>query len=151
MNKRLIDVCKLKEHIITIAPDATIKDAVYRLNKHKIGCLIVMENTDILGILSERDILKKLGTTNISDEIHHVKVSEIMTPKEDLVVGNPEDTVESLMGMMNEKNIRHIPLIDEEGKLVCLTSVRDLIRILLKDSKSQVKYLSDYVQGKYPG
>lgn len=151
MNKRLIDVCKLKEHIITITPDATIKDAVYRLNKHKIGCLIVMENTDILGILSERDILNKLGTTSVSDEIHHVKVNEIMTPKEKLVVGNPEDTIESLMGMMNEKNIRHIPLIDEVGKLVCLTSVRDLIRILLKDSKSQVKYLSDYVTGKYPG
>ncbi len=151
MNRRLIDVCKLKEHIITIAPDATIKDAVYQLNKHKIGCLIVMENTDILGILSERDVLKKLGITNISNEIHHVKVSEIMTPKEKLVVGNPEDTVESLMGMMNETNIRHIPLIDEEGKLVCLTSVRDIIRTLLKDSKSQIKYLSDYVQGKYTG
>ena len=149
MNKRLIDVCKLKENIITIEPDATIKDAVYHLNKHKIGCLIVMENTNIIGIISERDILSKLGTTDVKDEIHTTKISEIMTPKENLVVGHPEDTVEYLMNVMNEKKIRHIPLVSEEGKLVCLTSIRDIIRILLKDSKAKVKYLSDYVQGKY--
>ncbi len=149
MNRKLIDVCKLKENIITIAPDATIKKAVYQLNKHKIGCLIVMKDTDILGIISERDVLKKLGSTSVEDEIHHVTVDEIMTPKENLVVGHPEDTVEYLMNIMNEKKIRHIPLVNDEGKLVCLTSIRDIIRILLKDSKSKVKYLSDYVQGKY--
>ena len=149
MNKRLIDVCKLKENIITIEPDATIKDAVYHLNKHKIGCLIVMENTNIIGIISERDILSKLGTTDVKDEIHTTKISEIMTPKENLVVGHPEDTVEYLMNVMNEKKIRHIPLVSDEGKLVCLTSIRDIIRILLRDSKAKVKYLSDYVQGKY--
>ena len=149
MNKRLIDVCKLKENIITIEPDANIKEAVYQLNKHKIGCLIVMEGTNILGILSERDILKKLGTTDVEDEIHAVKISDIMTPKEKLVVGHPEDTVEYLMHIMNEKKIRHIPLVNEDGKLVCLTSIRDIIRILLKDTKAKVKYLSDYVQGKY--
>ncbi len=149
MNRKLIDVCKLKENIITITPDATIKDAVYQLNKHKIGCLIVMEDTNILGIISERDILGKLGSTSIDDDIHHVAVNEIMTPKEKLIVGHPEDTVEYLMNIMNEKKIRHIPLVNDEGKLVCLTSIRDIIRILLKDSKSKVKYLSDYVQGKY--
>ena len=149
MNRKLIDVCKLKENIITIAPDATIKDAVYQLNKHKIGCLIVMKDTNIVGILSERDLLKILGDTDVQDDIHHISVSEIMTPREKLIVGHPEDTVEYLMNIMNEKKIRHIPLINEEGKLVCLTSIRDLIRILLKDSKSKVKYLSDYVQGKY--
>lgn len=149
MNRKLIDVCKLKENIITVAPDATIKEAVYQLNKHKIGCLIVMESTNILGIISERDVLNKLGDTSVNDDIHHVKVSEIMTPKEKLVVGHPEDTVEYLMNIMNAEGIRHIPLVNEEGKLVCLTSIRDIIRIILKDSKSQVKYLSDYVQGKY--
>ena len=149
MNRKLIDVCKLKENIITIVPDATINDAVYQLNKHKIGCLIVMEDTNILGIISERDVLKKLGGTSVEDNIHHVKVSEIMTPKEKLIVGHPEDTVDYLMSIMNEKKIRHIPLVNDEGKLVCLTSIRDIIRIILKDSKAKVKYLSDYVQGKY--
>jgi len=149
MNRKLIDVCKLKENIISISPNATIKEAVYQLNKHKIGCLIVMEDTNILGIISERDILKKLGTTEVNEEIHNIKINEIMTPREKLVVGHPEDTVDYLMSVMNEKKIRHIPLVNDEGKLVCLTSIRDLIRVLLKDSKSKVKYLSDYVQGKY--
>lgn len=149
MNRKLIDVCKLKEHIITIAPGATVKEAVYQLNKHKIGCLIVMKNTDIVGIISERDVLKKLGSTSIQDAIHHVTVEEIMTPKEKLVVGHPEDTVDYLMNIMNTEGIRHIPLVNDEGKLVCLTSIRDIIRIILKDSKAKVKHLSDYVQGKY--
>ena len=149
MNRKLIDVCKLKEHIITIAPDATVKEAVYQLNKHKIGCLIVMKNTDIVGIISERDVLKKLGSTSVENAIHHVTVEEIMTPKEKLVVGHPEDTVDYLMNIMNTEGIRHIPLVNDEGKLVCLTSIRDIIRIILKDSKAKVKHLSDYVQGKY--
>ena len=149
MNRKLIDVCKLKENIISVAPDATINDAVYQLNKHKIGCLIVMENTNVLGIVSERDVLKKLGKTEIHEEINDVKVAEIMTPKEKLIVGHPEDTIEYLMNIMHERKIRHIPLVNEEGKLVCLTSMRDLIRIILKESKARVKYLSDYVQGKY--
>jgi len=67
MNRKLIDVCKLKENIITIEPGAAIKDAVYQLNKHKIGCLIVMEDTNILGIISERDVLQKLGSTSVED------------------------------------------------------------------------------------
>ena len=149
MNRKLIDVCKLKENIITIEPDATIKDAVYQLNKHKIGCLIVMEGTNILGIVSERDILITLGKAEVNEEIHDILISDIMTPKEKLVVGHPEDTVEYLMNIMNEKKIRHIPLVNEDGKLVCLTSIRDIIRIILKESKAKVKYLSDYVQGKY--
>jgi len=149
MIRKLIDVCKLNENIISVAPDATIKDAVYQLNKHKIGCLIVMEDTNIMGIISERDVLKKLGETEINEEIHDVKVTEIMTPKEKLIVGHPEDTVEYLMNIMHERKIRHIPLVNEEGKLVCLTSMRDLIRIVLKESKARAKYLSDYVQGKY--
>jgi len=150
MNKRLIDVCKFKDYLITIKPNATIDDAVYHLNKHKIGCLIVIKDTNIVGIISERDILNKLGNTDIKNNIHHVKVSEIMTPKEKLIVGHPEDTVEYLMNIMHDEGIRHIPLVNDEGKLVCLTSIRDLIRILLKDSKSRVKHLSNYVQGKYP-
>ena len=60
------------------------------------------------------------------------------------------DTVEYLMNIMNEKKIRHIPLVNDDGKLVFLTFIRDIIRILLKDPNSQVKHLSDYVQGKYP-
>lgn len=150
MNKRLIDVCKLKERIIKVDIDDTIKDVVYQLNKHKIGCLIVMKDNDIAGIVSERDILCKLGNTDVDDSIHRIKVNEIMTPKEKLVVGHPEDTIEYLMNIMNEKKIRHIPLVNENGELVCLTSIRDLIRVILKDSKAKVKYLSDYVQGKYP-
>lgn len=150
MNKRLIDVCKLKERIIKVDIDDTIKDVVYQLNKHKIGCLIVMKDNDIAGIVSERDILCKLGSTDVDESIHRIKVNEIMTPKEKLVVGHPEDTIEYLMNIMNEKKIRHIPLVNENGELVCLTSIRDLIRVILKDSKAKVKYLSDYVQGKYP-
>lgn len=149
MNKRLIDVCKLKEHLITVEPDSTIKDAVYQLNKHKIGCVIVMDDKNIVGILSERDVLIKLGSTDVNKDIHNIKVSEIMTPKDSLIVGHPEDTIEYLMNVMNEKGIRHIPLVNEVGELVCLTSMRDIIRIILTESKLKVKYLSDYVQGKY--
>jgi CBS domain-containing protein len=151
MKQKLIDVCKFKENIFTISSDAKIKDAVFLLNKNNIGCLVVIDDGNIVGIVSERDILRELGNTSIKNEIHNVKISKIMTPREQLVLGHTGDTIEDLMGYMDEKNIRHIPLVDEEGKLVCLTSSRDIIKILLKVSHSKIKYLSDYVEGKYPG
>ncbi len=152
MNRKLNELCTGDIKIHTIKPDETIKNAVDILNKNRIGSLIVMDdNEKIYGILSERDILIKLAETNIEDDIHNTAVREVMTKKEKLIVGNPDDTLEYLMNVMLENKIRHMPIVDENGKLKCLISIRDIIKFLLKESKQKVKYLRDYVQGKYPG
>ena len=151
MNRKLTELCIGDIKIHTIKPDDTIKNAVDVLNKNRIGSLIVMDdNKEIHGIVSERDILIKLANTNVKDNVHNIVIKEIMTKREKLIVGNPDDTLEYLMNVMLENKIRHIPIVDENEKLKCLISMRDIIKFLLKESKQKVKYLRDYVQGKYP-
>ena len=150
MNRQLSAICNFKK-VKTIGPEATIKEAVDILNENHIGCLVVMnDNMEIEGIMSERDILTILGNTDISDDIHHMKVKDVMTTKENLIVASPEATLEQLMHVMRDNNIRHIPIVDENGKLACITSIRDVIRLLLQDSTQQVDHLSNYITGKYP-
>ena len=151
MNRKLSELCIGDIKIHTIKPDDTIKNAVDVLNKNRIGSLIVMDdNKEIHGIVSERDILIKLAETNVKDNVHNIVIKEIMTKREKLIVGNPDDTLEYLMNVMLENKIRHMPIVDENEKLKCLISMRDIIKFLLKESKQKVKYLRDYVQGKYP-
>ena len=149
MNRKLSAICNFKK-VKTIEPEATIKDAVDILNEHHIGCLVVMENNEIAGIMSERDILKTLGNTQVNDQIHHIKVKDIMTKKDELIVADPDSTLEQLMHIMRDSNIRHIPIVDKDGKLTCITSIRDVVRLLLEDSKEKVDHLNDYITGKYP-
>lgn len=151
MNRKLNELCIGDIKIHTIKPDDTIKNAVDVLNKNRIGSLIVMDNNkEIHGIVSERDILIKLANTDVKDNVHNIMIKEIMTKREKLIVGNPDDTLEYLMNVMLENKIRHMPIVDENEKLKCLISIRDIIKFLLKESKQKVKYLRDYVQGKYP-
>ena len=150
MNRQLSAICNFKK-VKTINPEATIKEAVDILNEHHIGCLVVMnDKVEIEGIMSERDILTILGNTNISDDIHHMKVKDIMTSKENLITASPEATLEQLMHVMRDNNIRHIPIVDEKGKLECITSIRDVIRLSLQKSTKKVDDLSNYITGKYP-
>ena len=64
-----------------------------------------------------------------------------MTPKDKLIVAEPDATLEQLMQVMRDANIRHIPIVDGDGKLTCITSIRDVIRLLLQDSKQKVTHL----------
>ncbi|MBT3168866.1 MAG: CBS domain-containing protein [Candidatus Cloacimonetes bacterium] len=149
MKERVSEVFKKHNKPVTIKPESTISEVVSLLNHHQIGCVVVMNEECIMGIISERDILAKLGKTNTSENIHQLKVSDVMTQRDELIVGNPEDTVEYLMNVMTEKQIRHIPIVIKGCNLIQLISMRDIVRVLLKDSKMKIKYLTDYMQGTY--
>ncbi|MFC1898377.1 CBS domain-containing protein [Candidatus Cloacimonadota bacterium] len=150
MNRQLKDICSSKK-VQTIGPEGTIRDAVEILNEYRIGCLVVLNANDkIEGIISERDILQTLGKTDVKDNINQIMVKEIMTPKEKLITASSEATLEQLMHVMRDNNIRHIPILDENENLTCITSIRDVVRLLLKDSTEKLNQLNDYITGKYP-
>jgi len=150
MNRHLKDICNFKK-VQTISPDATIKDVVEILNEQHIGCLVVMNaKEEIEGIISERDVLQTLGKTDINDDIHHIIVKEVMTPRDKMIMANSDATLEQLMHVMRDSNIRHIPILDKDDNLTCITSIRDVVRLLLKDSTKKVDDLSNYITGKYP-
>ena len=111
------------KNVITVNPDATVKEAVEIMNEHEIGCLVVMEGNKLVGILTERDMLKRvLGESRNSEK---TKVREIMTTS--VITTSPTTDLEEAAKLMFERNVKKLPVV-MEGKLVGLVTLTDLAR-----------------------
>ena len=150
MNRKLEAVFQVRDKLVySVTGDTNLKDAVDKMNVYSIGALMVISATgEIEGLMSERDVMKKLASTY--DEVGHVTVREIMTKKENLVVIDGDELISEIMEIMVTKSVRHLPIIDSKGVLQGLISMRDIFTILLQDAQQDVKDLKNYVTGKYP-
>ena len=111
------------ENVITVGERATVKEAVELMNKHDIGCLIVMKKEKPAGIVTERDMLKRVLLEPKDPE--KIKVSEIMSKP--LVVGKPQMGIEDAVKLMFKRNIKKLPVTDNDH-LVGLVTLTDLVR-----------------------
>jgi CBS domain-containing protein len=125
----------------TVAPNATVYDALSIMAEKDIGALVVVENSDVVGIFSERDYARKVILQGKSSK--NTKISEIMT--ENVLCVNPEQTVEKCMALMTEKRIRHIPILDN-GQLVGVISIGDVVKAIITDQQTIINHLEDYIQ-----
>lgn len=124
--------------LITISPDAPVLRAAEVLNGHNIGALLVCDNSgDLVGIISERDIVR--GLSECAPNINDVKVSDLMTPE--VVTCGPGDDVNEIMSIMDERRIRHIPVL-KDNRLSAIISSRDVMSAMLEDSRSHCKTMS---------
>ena len=121
MSLKLEDV--MVEDVITVEEKATIKKAVELMNKHEIGCLIVVKRGKPAGIVTERDMLKRILLESKDPE--RTKVKDIMS--EPLIVGKPQMDIEDAVRLMFKRNIKKLPVADE-GHLVGLVTLTDLVR-----------------------
>ncbi|MBN1517597.1 CBS domain-containing protein [Candidatus Sumerlaeota bacterium] len=139
---RVKDILRTKgSRIITIDPEATLKRAIFELNAHKIGSLMVLdENGRPLGIITERDILHE--AVREPQEMTELLVRDVMT--KDLICAVPDDSVEYVMGVMTRNKIRHLPIV-ENRQIAGLLSIGDVIKSLLEDVSTENKYLRDYI------
>ena len=138
---------KKTNKIIKIDSSKSVFEAIQLLNKHKIGSLLVMDkNKKLEGIITERDILFKC-LENERDN-HKAKISEIMTSKENLIIGTAADTLSYAMRVMVSKKIRHLPIIDKEN-VIGILSIGDILKEVLDQSESEVKLLREYVKNPY--
>lgn len=131
----------------TIRPDATLADVVQKLVKHNCGSLVVCDteceqNRHLLGIITERDILRACAAGG--RPLESTLVRDVMT--RDMVVGSPDDTVEDTMGVMTHHRIRHLPVV-EGGHLQGLISIGDVVKIQHDQLSLENHYLKSYLQG----
>jgi CBS-domain-containing membrane protein len=110
--------------VITVKKEATVKEAVELMNKYEIGCLVVVENGMPVGIITERDLLKRVLAK--LKGLRNMNVMEIMSKP--LISVEPKVQIEEAAKLMFEKNIKKLPVV-EKGKLVGLVSLTDLLRI----------------------
>ena len=111
------------EDVITIKADATVLQAAKLMNKNEIGCLIVTRKGRAVGIVTERDLLKRIVSK--SRDPKKTKVREIMTKP--LIAGEPEMDIEDATRLMFDNKIKKLPVL-EHGKLVGLVTLTDLVR-----------------------
>ncbi len=140
---------KKGRHVYTIHREAIVYEAMSILFEKNIGCLLVMDdNGEVEGIVSERDILRSAYRSQANCK--GMSVIDIMTHRDQLVVAGEQDDIESLMDAMTEKHIRHIPIVGDDGKPMGLISIGDLVKAQLSDKDYEIRYLRDYIAGTYP-
>ncbi len=134
--------------IHALPPEAPLKEALERMNHHRIGCFMVMDSDGVpQGILSERDILRHV-VENPADAVSGT-VGETMTPRAQLIVATEDDDLDYAMRVMTENRVRHLPVVGR-GKVVGVISIGDLLKSQLTDKVHENKMLQDYILGRYP-
>jgi CBS domain-containing protein len=129
--------------VFTIRPDATMNELLDSLAEHNIGAMVVSDDGQgILGIVSERDVVRKLRGFDAPRE--EVTVGQIMTT--DVQVCAPEDSFAELMNVMTEHRVRHVPVL-EEGHLVGVLSIGDAVKYRMDQLEFERDQLNNYVSG----
>lgn len=141
---KIRDILQRKgSEVVTSTPDQSVLEAMRTLVEHNIGSVVVMRGNEILGILTERDVLR-LGSRD-PELLASSRVGEVMTT--DLVVAVADDDIQYVMGVMTESRIRHLPVV-VDGRLSGIVSIGDLVNACRREAEVENRYLRDYIQGR---
>ena len=129
--------------IISIGAEASVLEAITTMAEKSIGSLLVMQDDELQGIVTERDYARKVIVKGRSSK--STEVREIMTP--DVLTASPADTVNNCMTVMTEKRIRHLPVVDD-GKVLGVISIGDLVQAIISDQQEAIEHLEHYISGQ---
>jgi CBS domain-containing protein len=138
---RIADVLRTKgAAVVTINPDATVTELLAGLAKHNIGAMVVVGPEGVVGIVSERDVVRELHTHGAS--VLSRPVSKIMTAV--VSTCSKTDTVDSLNSLMTENRVRHVPVLDN-GKLIGIVSIGDVVKTRMEELEAEHEQLQSYI------
>lgn len=129
-------------HVCSVAPDATVYAALKVMADNNVGALLVLNQGSLVGIFSERDYARKVSLRGKSSKDTHVK--EIMTEKVDCV--SPSQSVHECMGLMTQKHIRHLPVM-ENNQLAGVISIGDVVKAVISEQEFTIEQLESYITG----
>ena len=138
--KHLLD--RKGRDIISVKPEISVLDAIRLMAEEGIGSLVVMEDQELLGIMSERDYARKVIIKGRSSE--STAVSEIMTAN--VFTTSSSETVNDCMSVMTEKKIRHLPVV-EDNVVIGMISIGDLVEAIIADQQEEIEQLEHYISG----
>src|SRR2546421_6614618 len=124
-------------NIFSIAPDATVFKAIEMMADKNVGALLVMKGEKLVGIISERDYTRKVFVRGKSSK--ETRVDEIMSTE--VTTTKPQDGVDDCLRLMTEKHIRHLPVLDEKGKVVGVISIGDLVKHVISCQSATIAHL----------
>jgi CBS domain-containing protein len=130
-----------KPEVFSIEPDASVLDALKRLEEKNVGALLVMKGERLVGIFSERDYARRMilhGRSSKETAVHEVMTSEVFTIP-------PDATAGECMVHMTDRHIRHLPVL-EGGRVVGVISIGDVVRTVIDDMRFTIRQLEGYIR-----
>lgn len=128
--------------VYAVTPTMTIAEAVSEMNRMRVGSVVVMEGFRLVGIFTERDVLRRVVGAGIDPKI--MRVADVMTRGVNTIT--PRTTVEETMIMFAEKRCRHLPVVSE-GRLIGLISIGDISRWMAEAHQAEAEHLKNYIAG----
>ena len=129
------------DFVATITPETSVADLTAALTEHKVGALVVStDGRTITGIVSERDVVKALarGSAALDSPVSSIMTSQVFTAP-------PDTHVDELMAVMTERRFRHIPVTDEDGVLIGIVSIGDVVKTRLGELETEKAALLEYI------
>jgi CBS domain-containing protein len=130
----------------SIRPDATVFDAIAKMAERDIGSLVVTQDDEVVGIITERDYARNVvlqGKTSPATPVRDIMETHV-------VIARPEQSVAQCMALMTEKRVRHLPVF-EGKKLIGIISIGDLVKSTIGDQKFLIDQLEHYIRGEPVG
>ena len=141
--QRLLDTQKSVERTF-VSPDTSIREVLGVLASKNVGAVVVTDDGEtVQGIISERDIVR--GLHSVGAELLGKPAREVMTEK--VVTCAVTDRAAGIMAVMVAKHLRHVPVIDEGGRLISMLSIRDLLQLRLLEVQSEADAMRSYIAG----
>ena len=141
--KTIRDILKVKgTDVWCVEPDATVFDALQRMAEKEVGALVVAQGAQVVGLISEREYARKVvleGRTSPTTLVKEIMISPV-------VYIHLDQPIEECMALMTEKRTRHLPVI-EDGKLVGLISIGDIVKSIISDQQFIIEQLVRYISG----
>jgi len=144
MDTKIQTLLDRKGHeVYSIQAKQTVYEAIVQMDAQNVGGLIVKDCEKIVGIVTERDYLRKVILRDRSSK--KTSVETIMT--RNLVSITPEHTVEEAMRLLTEKRCRHLPVF-KDGQLDGILSIGDLVKAIITNQESEIHFLQDFISGR---
>jgi CBS domain-containing protein len=132
-NLRVDSVSRLHATPWSVAPEQTVAEAVARMRQHQVGCVLVCRGNDLVGIFTERDLLRRVLAAG---KPLTLPVAECMTP--DPVVVHPKESISTAIRRMEEGGYRHLPVVDAAGRPLGVLSVKRIVHYLAEHFPSTI-------------
>jgi CBS domain-containing protein len=134
-----------KGEVLTTRPSATVYECIDRMVERDVGSIVVMDGETIAGIFTERNYMRSIALEGRSSD--ETKVREVMTS--DVATVRPEKSLEECLHLMTDLRCRHLPVVDEEEKLVGIVSIGDGVKHIVETAERETTRLRDYISGSH--
>jgi len=128
--------------VLKIEKTATVFDAITKIVEANVGSILVTDGDQVVGIMSERDYLRKIAVQGRTSR--DTQVGEIMSTP--LIYVTPETTIEESMAIMTDRRIRHLPVVENDD-VIGIISIGDVVKFQSREQSFQIKYLTEYISG----